>query len=285
MMLDADKLKRVRKVAGLTQEQLAQTLGVSRQTVSSWENGRSLPDEANLLRLARALHTDPEQFAPDSSETFEPPVSTEPSVSLEGHDSPVPSEPADSSAPSASSAGEPATSSASESRKRSVRFVCMGLAVLLLAVGLWCLLRPRGISSPLRPQDFQQSYENACLALSPMESSLFPRQTPYGSERFWRLNVYVQASMEGDCTIQELRFYRYGRDWLGRISLREVFSSPVDRLRSFWGTNVARAGQSMNYVTSASVEADDYGFGIEAVGRSSQGQPYAVRTWVDCSLP
>lgn len=161
----------------------------------------------------------------------------------------------------------------------------MGLAVLLLAVGLWCLLRPRGISSPLQPQDFQQPYENACLALSPMESSLFPRQTPYGSERFWRLNVYVQASMEGDCTIQELRFYRYGRDWLGRISLREVFSSPVDRLRSFWGTNVARAGQSMNYVTSASVEADDYGFGIEAVGRSSQGQPYAVRTWVDCSLP
>ena len=277
MMLDADKLKRVRKVAGLTQEQLAQTLGVSRQTVSSWENGRSLPDETNLLRLARALHTDPEQFALDSSEPVEPPVSTESPVLSEGHDSPDPSEPPDSSAPSASSA--------SVSRKRHVRFVCMVPAVLMLAVGLWCLLRPRGISSPLRPQDFQQPYENACLALSPMESSLFPRQTPYGSERFWRLNVYVQASMEGDCTIQELRFYRYGRDWLGRISLREVFSSPVDRLRSFWGTNVARAGQSMNYVTSASVEADDYGFGIDAVGRSSQGQPYAVRTWGDCSLP
>ena len=250
MILDADKLKRTRKLAGLTQEQLAQAMGVSRQAVSHWENGHSLPDEATLLRLARVLRTAPEQLSPDSPES--------------------PME-------------EPAASPAPAVKKQPMRLICVALAALLLALGLWCLLRPRGFSSSMRPQDFQQSQVNACLILSPMDSNLLSRQAPYGKERFWRLNVYLQASMDGDCTVQELRYYRYGRDWLGRITLREVLSHSVSQLRSIWGTNVARAGQAMNYITSASVEADDYGFGIEAVGRSGQGQPYAVRTWMNCA--
>ena len=36
------KLKGARNDAGLTQEQIAEALGVSRQTVSNWENGGSL---------------------------------------------------------------------------------------------------------------------------------------------------------------------------------------------------------------------------------------------------
>ena len=33
-----------RKMVGLTQEQLAERLGVSRQTVTKWETGDSTPD-------------------------------------------------------------------------------------------------------------------------------------------------------------------------------------------------------------------------------------------------
>ena len=36
------KIKRARNEAKLTQEQAAEALGVSRQTVSNWENGGSL---------------------------------------------------------------------------------------------------------------------------------------------------------------------------------------------------------------------------------------------------
>lgn len=44
-----------RKMLGLTQEQLAHTLGVSRQTVTKWETGESTPDLENAGALAEAL--------------------------------------------------------------------------------------------------------------------------------------------------------------------------------------------------------------------------------------
>ena len=37
-------LKHLRKEKGLTQEQLAEKLGVSNRSVSRWENGTTLPD-------------------------------------------------------------------------------------------------------------------------------------------------------------------------------------------------------------------------------------------------
>ena len=44
-----------RKMMGLTQEQLAERLGVARQTVAKWEAGDSVPDLAHAGALAEAL--------------------------------------------------------------------------------------------------------------------------------------------------------------------------------------------------------------------------------------
>ena len=46
------KLKESRTAAGLSQEALAQQLGVTRQTVSSWEKNRSYPDIGSLIKLS-----------------------------------------------------------------------------------------------------------------------------------------------------------------------------------------------------------------------------------------
>ena len=46
------KLKDVRMQAGLTQEQVAEKIMVSRQTVSNWENGKSLPDIVSIMSLS-----------------------------------------------------------------------------------------------------------------------------------------------------------------------------------------------------------------------------------------
>nr|WP_325298986.1 helix-turn-helix transcriptional regulator [uncultured Dysosmobacter sp.] len=54
----AKNLKRLRKQAGLTQEELAERLHVTRQAVSSWETAKTQPDIETLTALAEALGTD-----------------------------------------------------------------------------------------------------------------------------------------------------------------------------------------------------------------------------------
>ena len=44
-----DKLQKLRKENGLTQEMLAERINVSSQTVSKWEKGLSVPDAEMLL--------------------------------------------------------------------------------------------------------------------------------------------------------------------------------------------------------------------------------------------
>ena len=46
------KIKQARISANLTQEDIAEKLGVSRQTISSWENGKSYPDVTSLFTLS-----------------------------------------------------------------------------------------------------------------------------------------------------------------------------------------------------------------------------------------
>ena len=47
-----ENIKRIRKSKGLSQEELAIKLNVVRQTVSNWENGKSLPDIVSIMSLS-----------------------------------------------------------------------------------------------------------------------------------------------------------------------------------------------------------------------------------------
>lgn len=47
-----NRLKTARNERGLTQEQVAEELGVSRQSVSNWENNRSYPDVVSVIKLS-----------------------------------------------------------------------------------------------------------------------------------------------------------------------------------------------------------------------------------------
>ena len=46
------KLKEARVNSGLTQEQVAEKIMVSRQTISNWENGKSLPDIISVMKMS-----------------------------------------------------------------------------------------------------------------------------------------------------------------------------------------------------------------------------------------
>ncbi len=54
----ANRISRLRKEKKLSQEFVADTLHVSRQAVSKWENGLSSPDTENLIALAKLLEVD-----------------------------------------------------------------------------------------------------------------------------------------------------------------------------------------------------------------------------------
>lgn len=49
----SDKILTLRKKQGMSQEELAEKLNVSRQAVSRWEMGAAQPDASNLLQLSR----------------------------------------------------------------------------------------------------------------------------------------------------------------------------------------------------------------------------------------
>ena len=51
----AGRIKAARKARNLSQEQLAERLGVSPQAVSTWEQGKFIPDSSHLPALAKAL--------------------------------------------------------------------------------------------------------------------------------------------------------------------------------------------------------------------------------------
>lgn len=52
-------IRRKRRECGLTQEQMAEYLGVSTPAVNKWESGATCPDLSIILPLARLLKTDP----------------------------------------------------------------------------------------------------------------------------------------------------------------------------------------------------------------------------------
>ena len=54
----SNNLRQLRLNSGLTQEQVAEKIGVTRQALSSYESGRTRPDIDMLLRLSEVYGTD-----------------------------------------------------------------------------------------------------------------------------------------------------------------------------------------------------------------------------------
>lgn len=55
-MTVGEKLKEARKKAGLSQEQFAEKLSVSRSAVAKWETNKGMPDVENLQAISKLLN-------------------------------------------------------------------------------------------------------------------------------------------------------------------------------------------------------------------------------------
>ncbi len=63
-----EKLVKLRKEKGMTQEELANEIGVSRQSVSKWELGECEPDIAKLKEISKLFHVSTDFLLLDDEE-------------------------------------------------------------------------------------------------------------------------------------------------------------------------------------------------------------------------
>lgn len=84
-MIFADKITELRKKNGWSQEELAERLGVSRQSVSKYESAQSIPDLDKLLRLASIFGVTTDYLLKDELESEEFTAADE----QEEHDAPL----------------------------------------------------------------------------------------------------------------------------------------------------------------------------------------------------
>ncbi|MCM1494766.1 MAG: helix-turn-helix domain-containing protein [Bacteroides sp.] len=63
----SEKLKEIRKKEGVSQEQLAEKIGVSRQAITKWETGKGLPDVENMVIIAEIFKTTIDELLTDST--------------------------------------------------------------------------------------------------------------------------------------------------------------------------------------------------------------------------
>lgn len=70
-----ERITNLRKQQNISQNELAKSLGVSRQAVSKWENDLSSPDTQNLILIAEILQTEVEFLATGRKPVYqEPPI-------------------------------------------------------------------------------------------------------------------------------------------------------------------------------------------------------------------
>ena len=64
-MVFSEKLQILRKNRGLTQEELAEKLGVSRQAVAKWESSLVYPDIYNLIQISNLMNVSVDYLVKD----------------------------------------------------------------------------------------------------------------------------------------------------------------------------------------------------------------------------
>ena len=78
----SEKLYMLRKKSGLSQEQLAEQLNVSRQAISKWESGTSIPESDKLIAISQYFNVTLDHLMKEDSDGNLQPVSTDGSNGL-----------------------------------------------------------------------------------------------------------------------------------------------------------------------------------------------------------
>lgn len=73
-MTIGEKIQQLRRGLGISQEQLAETLEISRQSVSKWERGEAVPDIEKVVALSRFFGVTTDQLLLDDPQPIAPQI-------------------------------------------------------------------------------------------------------------------------------------------------------------------------------------------------------------------
>jgi len=72
-----DRVQQLRKGMGLSQEQLADIVGVSRQAISKWETGQCMPDLDNIVLLSKTFSVSTDSLLESEQDTSKKAIKVE----------------------------------------------------------------------------------------------------------------------------------------------------------------------------------------------------------------
>ena len=137
-----ERIQNMRKEMGLSQEELAERIGVSRQSVSKWENDAALPDTDKVLQLSRLFGVSADALLTGSS------------AALQSAEEPHSDSPAENAA--AQEGGSTGKKPAKKSAIRKILAAVLAVAALGLAVGAALLIKnlPAKEKTPEPPRTY-----------------------------------------------------------------------------------------------------------------------------------
>lgn len=232
----AEQLTAARKARGMTQEQLSEALNMSRQAISHWETGRSLPDAEMLKKLSVLLSC--------NLISFEPAEPTKPAEAAE----PVAAKPAAESVeqPAASPSAAPVSDPL---WKQPVLY--LSIAILLLAVTVMLVvLGGRGepaqpasqlVSGTIAPAVTHAPAAQADVRIIPNQNPITPSIDPVlGPTPWWIYHLTFQETAGVDFTIEKMTLTQQYHD-----GTTNVVEYGADSVVAFLGSNVLRSGQNL----------------------------------------
>lgn len=191
------KLRQVRKAKGWTQEQLAEKLYVSRQTISNWENDRSRMDLSTLKQVGEVLEIDMASFLMNVTDPASENSLAAEASRLEEH-------------------------TIKPSAPNAKRFRIIGISVLLVVlISMSLIMVFRNDKAPAAgslytkewfAQDQSTSQESAYLHLYTRDPILQATRATPSSTPMWHYNVYLRETNGIGLTVESITFVTHKRD-------------------------------------------------------------------------
>lgn len=156
-----DNIKRLRKASGMSQDELAEKLNVTRQSVSLWENGQSQPTIDNILALAKL-------FGITTDELLLAQEGTAPAAAV----------------PPAGNGG---------GKKKNVLWIVLAAAVVVIAVVLAVVLTRCSDDPVSEPAQTEAPADTTALMTDPADTEVPDTDLPGKRDLYGYLKRYVET--------------------------------------------------------------------------------------------